>query len=567
MSDIPLDLVMSLDKSSNYKFLLEPANSIRSRHSYRLHSQPLQQKLEVESVSTTSLPLSIPYAYIANGGGSFDTVNLFSQTGQYSNTQHMPEAPKPTTTDLAVPQRFSAFIPDQPRPRPIDEGLLDLLVYREKSLLPKQVRKLTDAMRRSLSTKKRALDLRSSYSVLLGISNLMGSQATIFSTRQDAAMPRRSRTRARLYTTNSDISLTRSKAIRFKQGGWLYRLRVRLHKLAARFKDIRFKFPVTSKRVGPSRARSRFWRKKLKKNKLVISPPHNNPLLGALSVEHIRELDDATKYKAGAAAEDLHLIHSPLSEQFNHMSMYIAKTLSEDTPRKSSRSIGDSYFESADRTTDQTPDYYGNSLDPGRKASLIRSDYSTGSEPPAPPPHQAEYTIDLFANTSQAEVLQLWKDYLWVVLVKRIQLRREINVFRSLLLGQELEVDRKDSAPSEALWTASYTSSKLGTSLDVTEVVEVDSTTEKFNAMNRRSMLGDMLDYDSDDLASTAPSVMSGASGEVQRYGTLKRSMPRSVGTYDLSAIGASRVPSEETPPAPTAPTAPNDVSREVLVT
>lgn len=587
------------------------------------------KKLEVESVSTTSIPMSIPYYFIAKDNDSFDTMHLLEgpatadPTPKYSNTSHLnsgvagTNSPKKEINELRssnfnkgsspvvsknddevfnqVPKRFSQFIIDQKNPFTVqrldnlsaDSSASDLKLKNpspQKSGSKKKLRTSSEHSGPGRFSNKESIphELHSMYHSNASsgeISNSMGSQATIFSTRQDLGTelqsnkirqrPRQSRTRARLYSNGSDdfSTLSRRKAIRFKEGGWLYRLKIRINKMLTKLKLLRFKnFSATSKRTGSTskKTKSRFFASKKRVSiRGKISNPNTNPYLGTARVVTVGTVDDDLKYLAGAPVESLNInkdgcVKASPDGKYNHLSSYIDQqqsTLSEITKNRLS-STNRGYEVVSSNRYSQAPSYAPghDSLDP---SSNIKHDETVISEasvesaaPPPPPPHlvrNSDFVPEIDQEYHEEQIIELWKSYLKHVLCKRIQIRQEINLFQSFVIEQErknrlLQNNEQDGterlvqshesenvSPKAIVATngndeiesasdfSSYGSKTITDGTDhnsITDTIsdtgsevsnyrnmEVDSTVEKFNAkyQNRRSVLGEMLDYDSDD--------------------------------------------------------------------
>lgn len=328
-------------------------------------------KVEIQSNSTSSLPISFPYFYYAdNSLNSLDTFNLLNQpeTSQYPNTQHLrgntPVSPssqvvsnsKNSGTDNSlhgpvkenlkqtteegrhqtpslglvhtrarvsqdsffnqVPKRFSQFILDQQNPY-ISQRLDNLsMISQSLESDAKKSKKLSLNRTSKSASQGHSAHSRNSHSqsqshssntntLSRQISDLMGSQATIFLTRQEwlpgmANLPKFT-TQKRGYLLrfrklrSSKVKqmpvLERRHAIRAKDGK-LYRLKMRIKRLISKLKQLKFSsFTVSSKRMGRS--------KLLRRGKLVkISTPVTNPYLGRANAQRAN-LDDSLKTRAG----------------------------------------------------------------------------------------------------------------------------------------------------------------------------------------------------------------------------------------------------------------------------
>lgn len=610
--------------SDQVKTPISPSRSPAASKSSKRSQNAALDRLEVESSSTTSIPLSIPYYYITDTSNSFDTVNLLandnSHRPQYINTLHMPEntpSPKKEPAFVVkqgpilreqenvfnqVPKRFSQFILDQQDPymaQRLDNLLLNLMSlnsdygarrrtprkdYSVASSAPRMARYSSSRPDHSFSSRNPVRLLENTLS--REISNSMGSQATIFSTRQDMdprARVRRSRTTAKAYRTESgDSSLRRSKAIRAKDG-WLYRMSLRIKKMVAKMKRLRFRFVAPSKRTGSiKRSKSNKLTRKYRANprnpsirrlKDMISAPTNNPHLGQRPVQTVGTVDDGLKYEAGAPEDNLNMtsVRDLLEGKYNHLLEYIDQQ--QDYARKISGYEGYEHpytlnplYAGPQRTAEastggpQLPqnaqkddqrhlsaghDGHQRQLSNGQpiphdanavfrsNSAFHLSEVSRETTPPPPPPHKP----DSEAVAHSDEVVALWRRYLSHVVSQRIHLRQEISVFQQFAAREK--VPETDTVSDSA---------SLSTVTDGTDSVafEVDSTAEKFNAQyyNRRSVLGDMLDYNSSDelddsslWKDTASSASYTQSETLSRqYGTVRRGGSRSVASSQIAS-------------------------------
>ena len=599
--------------------------------------------------SSPSLPISFPYLYITEHNNSFDTYNMLNQNSsnegpKYTNTTHItnstemivPQQKSPgrevrhqkqASADESifnqVPKRFSQFILDQKNPY-VAQRLDNLSVespYTDCDGLVNNTMKNTkrtfssNSKKTSVSKPSKSENQSHSHSHTLSreISNSMGSQATIFSTRADSQpllenprsrsgrfkfkRARSSKIKARMYTvSSSQSSLVRNNAIKFKKGSFLYRLKIRLQKAYNKLKNFKFNnFTVSSKRPGRAasvkRIKSSTLQRKYPKKpqqKPLISAPFTNPYLGSVDVQRVRSLTDSLKYSAGAPAGNVNLPMAPIPEaKYNHISTYIDEQ---------QNNYANSMFK------DQgNPAIYGrNMLDPryhGEIPSLIHEEGAvpssvTGaeSEAPPPPPHLDHHSLIAPIIDETKDVVELWKSYLSHVLCKRIQLRQEINLFREFMERNETgeittlqddestiksSVIKSDTisysetdVQSDSDSPASIVSSDLDNESDSPKPNDtlVDPPSKEFDTkfINRRSMLGEMLEYDSEtelnsssnstNYVSRAQSFRSHSSfarsdiSVLKKYGTVVRRqrseateavsiIRRSTGVYNLSSI------------------------------
>ncbi|OBA19146.1 hypothetical protein METBIDRAFT_13458 [Metschnikowia bicuspidata var. bicuspidata NRRL YB-4993] len=397
------------------------------------------------------------------------------------------------------------------------------------------------------------------------ISWLMGSQATVFSTRADGPRRRHRSVKAtRMDSTagapETALLLTRRRVIRFKPGGRLYRLRLTLRKLALRLRRrlgaVRTFFAAprkASSKVQTAAARPFFGRQRLVRQAAAsrtghISAPLANPGLGAAGgALRVAGLTGELKAMAGFTKPGS---KSPRATTPGRTSL--ARYVSEER-RASSRNLAS-------------------------EAAALDS-----SAPPPPPPHVDALFRRLISGATERSALQgVWRQYLANVLALRIRLRQEVHLYQRLLAEQpiagtpktlprtvktqrattrsparwlasiadiksyrasivpgkssstESEHDslllnatassmarapvsethsrfttdtRKASATSAIQTVSDFSSSSVGSESDEESIDEKIDRLQQ--VLNRRSMLGQMLDYDSDELDSLASSTFS----------------------------------------------------------
>lgn len=592
---------------SEFQLYSEMPNTNLSAHSS--NKSDTLQRLEVETNSTTSLPISFPYYYIPDHGDSFDTVNFLNKetfsssgAGNYANTTHQISKPNVTKVNTnesnrhsgestssrrqhtlgglrisgsdenksaikeplnndpfnPVPKRFSEFITEQQVPYHTNGGESSLNYTSVNSDSEKNFSRVQKKSHSSASTRlKNKRNSRNSpysehasyFNNKLGrqISDTMGSQATIFSTRQEHESSNndlRQRVRwgstrnTNVYRNSSSTTstLSRKKAIKDKQGSIMYRIKLRIKKWLQKFRSLKF-----TKSVGRRGTRNTIKRKpttnKSIKRKLRANPnnptmkqlfdisgPVNNPGLGKGSVERVRNLDDELKYEAGAPIDNINLSSQDTEKdrKMNNLSEYIdeQQNIYLDGPNKP-QSAPPKNRKSAN-------------IDDIEEVSLTGS--LASSIPPPVPPHKETIVGDY------NDLVQLWKNYLLHVTIKRIQLRQEIHLFQSLMEGQDLNTKRPigsgnksdievhsddDKSEMDVCDTATVTGDE--TASDITSGSSLtgsdsssdsdksnpkyspDITTDKFNRQyqKRQSILGEMLDYDSSDSDLTLTSLTS----------------------------------------------------------
>lgn len=611
------------------------------------------QRLEVETTSTTSVPISFPYYYINEYNNSLDTFNLLGNNSSnnpdgplYNNTSHniQPQEykslnPNEYTPDTSgttdpnatlmsdakqqsnspkssgshsskiknsiskdifnqVPQRFSQFIVDQQQfnqKRP-DELVLNTNTN-DSSLDTDPDQPLARNYRKSRSSSSRkevglknsssfSHNRRSTNSVFehnrakasndarmsRQISNSMESQATIFSTRQDETSLLKHSNHS---SPSNASSLRRLRAIKSKEGGFLYRMKLRFKKWLSNIKKMKFSRIVPSKRTGNSlrrlQTRNRTLKRKYRANPknptvqklLNISAPVNNLQLGdGEGAARVTALDDQLKYQAGAPSDNVNINQEAQDDhmKLNHLSEYIDQQqgLYLDDFDKKSKSIN----YGRDRSSESSKELDKINIDEIEEVS----DYS--SVPPPPPKHEYQQVSDESVVPGYGEMMELWKTYLANVVAKRIQLRQEIIMFQSMVVGQELKArklsisstfnsiydihehpsaedynyldgyesddqnssegasdtgtitssshytnDGSDStAGYETITSSSNYSSSSATNSTSTEEIQpyvIDPNDEKFNRryQNRQSVLSEMLDYESTDSDLTITSI------------------------------------------------------------
>ncbi|KAK6454452.1 uncharacterized protein RJT20DRAFT_130582 [Scheffersomyces xylosifermentans] len=621
--------------------------------------------LEVQSTSTTSLPISFPFHYMTDHTNSLDTFSLFNRLDEepgpkYSNTSHLKstdvspvklqitedifnDEPKPikgtkgnhkqnhsntkgrkgsySTGTISsneqlfnqVPKRFSQFILDQQNPHMAQR--LDNLSVISPSFysVNNPGRDLSNKGRDSSKYRPRPAKSITSFGQPFTLSRQdsisVESQATIFSTRDESQIllqgpqvPLRPRNRfgfRRTRTRNSKMkvevysqtssSLERSNAIRDSKGSVFYRMKLRLKKLLSKLKFFKFhNFTASSKRTGSIRRRktktlrrkfrtdpkNQSVRRAMTQRKLQISAPQSNPDLGRGQAERVHALDDNLKYLAGAPAGNMNFIPpvAPNEGKIGHLEAYIGEQQTEyikDLYPRAQSIYGTNPIASTSKQ------YAEPTLPEFRRDEPAEYPISETeeSEAPPPPPHLVAKTVPTSKEHEpvlpQHEVIDLWRSYLGQVLAKRIQLRQEIDMFRSFMISredrkafdnqeyEELEtvaadtMETSSAAPlssevasvkvsmseftSETLSRRSILSSSIMQSRtshenddiedDLTSVATsqirdsesdefVDEDAEEFHkkVLNRRSILGDMLEYDSDGDSVASSSVYSGPS-------------------------------------------------------
>ncbi|XYA00797.1 hypothetical protein QA089_003341 [Meyerozyma guilliermondii] len=470
-------------------------------------------RLEVESASSTSLPNSVPYYNISDHHSSLDTVSLLRGQPQYTNTSHLNlgtstgnrssgiagapvkvDTPRNDDTFNQVPKRFSQFILDQQNPyvaQRLDNLSLNSLSVSEQSRERRLKRRTFSRASRQNKTGTATQSLTSGFGhsavarSSTNISESMGSQATIFSTRDQLINRRATRRRQRPHShaaASEGSTLSRQNAVRIKQGGWFYRLRIRLARLA---KKLKYRFFASSKRTGSVKRHG--------KRKVSIS--HPNRRLG-VAPETVPFLDENLKSMAGAYPVHLRS-RSP------------QKRMEENQKMKNAKNQEMQNLQNLQNLNQNSQLPVSASQPP---ASGSRRSSASSSTPPPVPPHfvRRSMTAPLFDDTN--DTIELWRQYLAHVVCRRVLLRQEINQFQNYLAGQDPLLHRL-SAIRTQMPRASYqavvknvgdSSSEYETVSDFSGSSISEGSEFSQNVLHRRSMLGEMLDYDSDGVSVTS---------------------------------------------------------------
>lgn len=498
------------------------------------HLLPSSQ-LQVETDLSASIAVSIPYYNLSNYKGTFDTVDLLqskeytdlenrvssfvsaSASPQYANTSHI-------SRDLYNNPAFEAATLDQVPPR-----FSQFIVAQSK---------LDSSAPTGSSEARHSRD----------ISELMGSQATIFLTRPDghetSKLKAKSRSRrSKAYPASSSVHLlTRQSAIRAKEGSFAYRFRLRMRKIAARLKSKMepvWRFVLRSRKATsnvrmPLQRKSRFRSLRRVHWRSSVLPPVISGPMPISTFEH--NSDDIEAYHAQKYAENS--IFNERAGKMNHLSQFISEQ----------RLLSNG---------------------PSQAAFLV------DSGAPPPPAHTTTHGLEHYLVDREREerekVQKLWHSYLVSVVALRIRLRQEISLFQLLLANQtvpsvfrrligdvalshkasivQMSLSKRDFSASESLISIGACSDLDGelSSPEVASDAETDDQNEEKlqHVLNRRSMLGEMLDYESDSqLSNSGSSIGLGSTNRhmSRRYGTLRR-MPVSETSsrYSDSSDGSMR--------------------------
>ncbi|RLV93370.1 hypothetical protein JA1_002512 [Spathaspora sp. JA1] len=464
---------------------------------------------------------------------SLDTFSLlYDQPNEhrYSNTLHLQSPPKShniepsiasTTSSVIhhtfqsennlinpIPQRFSQFIFDQSN-HPLDGISVDSPKSSDYNANP------------TTFYKRHTRD----------ISDSMGSQATIFSIKNQQLLdpnlvpftlepPRqmtcssirqkrraffkRTRTQkqrtsnVRLYRADSisNSSLHRQNAIKFKSGSLAYRLKCKLKKFLVKLKF--FSFKVSSKRSKSVKKSNKF--------KKLIGNPSSNPHLGKTPVFKV-------------AKSDTNVLQQKPQQQQPEQSQPITVPVQQE-----------------EHIPTEPVQPIPKSLNPAELAQDTAE-----ARPPTPPPHTDNSYLEnsnIYEDTNQ--IPELWKNYLLQVLITRIKLQQEITMFQKFVVdnekNQQISFETESKLVDDLASTSSYSSVESDTRPQEQEFDKV---------LHRRSMLGEMLEYSSDedderedDLQSsysTASTAKFSKTYSIRRKPTITRSFGISHSLNDLS--------------------------------
>ncbi|CAI5757981.1 unnamed protein product [Candida verbasci] len=416
-------------------------------------NQRIMNRLEVESTSTKSLPISFPTYYLDK---SIDNFNI---------------EPKQQVDYNPIPKRFSQFIIDQQNP---------YLSQRLDNLSSREEEPLRD------------------------ISDSMGSQATIFSTRQDSSIVPTKRSKSKWLkkrnskssnvqlTRQSSItsSLKRTKAIKIKQGSKWYRLKLFFKKLRQKIFKVSNKRKVSMKR-SKTLIRKQRSNPQNKHVKQQISNPITNPNLGQQPVFKIRKIGDLNPRDQQIYTQ----------EDSNPKERHLSNYIQEQEKLQKKPSPPNEFVQLPSPNFDENLSEF-ESIAPSLPPHLDASFQKQISKPI----HKDEQSVDLQkvdSAVAQENIHQLWHCYLRFVLFKRIQLRHEIEMFQNYLLETttpvQINFDKESTIKSD---NEVESTSSIYTSIE-TETDTIGSNNKegdfKDRILKRESILADMLDYSSED--------------------------------------------------------------------
>lgn len=287
------------------------------------------------------------------------------------------------------------------------------------------------------------------------ISDLMGSQATIFSTKGDLSSPSRL-SKGRLKSVKAGVdyaadgynSLHRRGAIRFRPESRVYRIYARMRRLASFFKkrfSLTWEFVVRSKRTNAttqvSRLKSQSLRRRPKTMKKIregISGPINNLRLGHVDgAERVSFLNEDVQALAGMIRKR-QLSGHPFHEnkgKLSHLSLYI-KEQRDMTPQFApSRDASPPSHCHAAAAYQNDPKLRGalnSKLNFDGVENLDLHNVSLPDEPSSSP-HSMMQTQAL-----DEAGISLWRSWLSNVTALRIRLRQEIALFQALAAGKAI---------------------------------------------------------------------------------------------------------------------------------
>ncbi|KAI5953519.1 hypothetical protein KGF54_002891 [Candida jiufengensis] len=409
----------------------------------------------------------------------------------------------------------------------------------------------------------------------------------------------------------SSSGLIRTNAIRVKKGSIWYRFKLKLLKFINKFKFYNFK--ASSKRSKGSFNKSKSLKRSTTKKReplqnqdmkrltsikllpphklnninnetdfLKISNPSTNPNLGKTPIYHVSKMDNNLKNSMGITSNNKNLTpeENENLSKFNHLTNYINQqdknflkhkpNLINENPRiieelPSPQIDNEEDQDQDDQDQDQVPT---TQVEPSVAASMA----TTTSKPPLPPPHidQSYLTKKRIKSTNfnkEKRMEQIWNSYLRQVLLKRIQLRLEIQNYQNFMITKEtsefinkifeqvkLEQDKNIDLKSEisyqtsinskntftnsffenkrvhpnanspsinsssSIYSHKSTKSSTSTTSESSSLtsnsmtnehgdvfIEPEQYQEEFkNFINRRSMLGEMLEYNSGEESSAS---------------------------------------------------------------
>ena len=370
------------------------------------------------------------------------------------------------------------------------------------------------------------------------------SNATIFSCKQggnsgNSLHGNIKRTRTKLNRSYSAASsLKRSNAIKSKQGGWLYRLKIVLSQFIKKMKYWKSTFLASSKRTGSAKKPSVKLRMK---GKLFPFKRSAGILRRSTREKTEGTLGDEDKFIR------LHKVAIALSPSIPE----------REVNESHSPSRANSYFRLPQRQEfSMSPLIPTNNLSvsPSRslKSAHLQSDVSVAATAPPPPPHlipiKHSPTFKFRERAEKKERFQeLWNSYLKQVIIKRIQLRQEISYYQKALENHggkhaknslsdptnvydiESDIDRSDDDlldnnaeddNSEDDNSLVYSTAEFGD--DETLSLKTEKSTSRYvsDRFNRQSVLGEMLGLNSPDAILIATNTNTEASGYFTPFAT-----------------------------------------------
>lgn len=337
--------------------------------------------------------------------------------------------------------------------------------------------------------------------------------------------------------------LTRSKAIKNKTGGYLYRLKVRMLRLAAKIKKFKFySFKVKSKRQPTI--------KQHKPKTIQLTRNFRGSISSSSNANHL-------VHKISNMEQVRMLLNKPLPA-------IKGNTNNDPTNQDTNTTTQDTITTTQDTTTKKniintsTSNPLSNPLRPPKLRHPHLHPNSNNSRLMDMSPSYERFSdmYELSKNRKRQNLLkfqneqrhlalewdfvQLWQSYLFYVFCKRMQLRFEINQFKQFLSMEYARMRKASNHVSERSNTiksstvaSCYDNMSISSSSSSTSSSTTTSKTTSMDArfkqkFNRRSMLGEMLDYDSDlDTETASITTLGSQSYASNAYGAINNTNKR----------------------------------------
>lgn len=347
-----------------------------------------------------------------------------------------------------------------------------------------------------------------------------------------------------------DKRLSRSKAIRNKSGGYLYRLKLRILRLATKLKKIKFyNFKVKSKTKASIKPSGNKQKPKIIQLTKVRPPSSSHPRPTPQDRGLVTKISNMAQVKQllnNQNSPPVHqtvpetIVHPPSSNSVHHPyhaqqreshrlstgannnnnTLTLNPQIASKVRNSSNKDFKNSRLMNMSPSYERFADMYELSRNKNRQ-NLLRFQ------------HEQRF------QALEWDFVQLWQNYLFYVFCKRIQLRFEISQFKQFLSMEYARMRMASNPVTERSGTMlSKTSSYKDTddamsisSLATTNTkTTIDSADARFKKnFNRRSMLGEMLDYDSDVDTDTASATTIGSQSYTSnsvvnhQYGAINR--------------------------------------------